>query len=286
MKIISLSKKAFENLKPLELSREIMNTEAEIFEYNFRGKEKVLKKLYITDGSSFANKLYTLEMLDVNRKYLPRSFCVPDYLCAINGHVCGFTVPKIDGTNLSTILNNPNVNYKEQIYYLKKIGEVLQQLDHIRKYTDLKDIYINDLHESNFMIDNYSKELRVIDLDSCKIGANDPAPARFLTRLSLLNISNKYKVNNDDNCYGHIIADRNSDLYCYCMIILNYLSGKSINKLSINDFYSFLNHMDIIGIDKEFIDVLYKIVNNCDNENPMNYLDAITEKQLIKTRMF
>ena len=144
-------------------------------------------------------------------------------------------------------------------------------------------------NNSNFIVidtDNYSKELRVIDLDSCKIGANDPSPARFLTPLSLLNVSNKYKVNNDENCLGHIIADRNSDLYCYCMIILNYLFGKTINKLSIDEFYRCINHLDTIGIDKELVDILYKIVNNCDNDNPMNYLDSITEKQIIKTRIF
>ena len=104
-------------------------------------------------------------MLDSNKEYLPSSFYFPDYLCASEGKIIGFTVPKIEGTNLSTILNDSSINYKEQIYYLKKIGEILNQLHNIRKYTPLNSIYINDLHESNFIVDNNNRELKVIDLE-------------------------------------------------------------------------------------------------------------------------
>lgn len=196
MKIIYISKKKFEKLNPVLLPNGLITTEGQVFEFNYRGEQKVLKKLYVTEGKVFANKLYTLEMLDVNKKCLPSNFYIPDYLCSINGQISAFTIPKIDGTNLSEILKSDSFGYKEQLFYLKQIGEMLQQLHHMRKYTPLPDFYISDLHEGNFIVDNYSKELKVIDLDSCKIGTNDPTASKYLAS-SLIENCGKYKVSQD-----------------------------------------------------------------------------------------
>ena len=236
MKIITLSKKKFKELEKISLSREIFNTEGILYDFNYKGDKKILKKLYILNGSVFANKLYTLEMLDNNKEYLPNSFVIPDYLCTVNGEIAGFTMPKIEGTNLSTILQSSNGDYKEQIYYLKKIGEILNQLHNIRKYTSLKNIYINDLHDSNFIVDNRNRELRVIDLDSCKIGSNKPFASRFLTPASIISGVDKYKLNEDENSSGYIIPNSDSDLYCYSIIILNYLYGNKIGSIGIENF--------------------------------------------------
>ena len=284
MKIISISKKAFASLQPLSLSREIFNTEGIMYDFNYMRDEKILKTLYTLNGPTFANKLYTLEMLDTNREYLPSSFCLPDSLCAVNGVIVGFTMPKIEGINLSTILKSRDIDYKGQIYYLKKIGEILNQLHNIRKYTPLKDIYINDLHDSNFIVDNRNRELTVIDLDSCKIGSNKPFAARFLTPMSILNETEKYVINTDENSSGHIVADSNTDLYCYSIIILNYLYGSHIGSSEIEEFYEYLNYLEHIGINKELINCFNKLVLGCKNENPLNYLDSLTNEQIYKAK--
>lgn len=286
MKIISISKKNFEKLEELDIPKEVLNTEAKMYNFNFRGQDKILKVLYIFQGNTFANKLYTLEMLDNYKKYLPSNFYIPDSLCSIDREICAFTIPKVEGINLSTILNSKNIEYKEQLYYLKKVGEILQQLSYIRRNTSLTDFYLNDLHDSNFIVDRYSRELKVIDLDSSKIGTNDPSPARFLTPLSLLNISNKYNINPDENSPAYVIADENSDLYCYNIMILNYLFGKRIGSVSIDEFYRCLHYLESIGVSKKLVKIFSKIVADCDNENPMNYLETITEKQIVKIRNF
>lgn len=247
MKIINLSKKKFQELEKLNLSREIFNLEGIIYDFNYRGNPKILKTLYHLSGPIFANKLYTLEMLDSNKEYLPSNFYIPDSLCTVDSKVIGFTVPKIEGTTLSTILGSKEVSYKEQIYYLKKIGEILNQLHYIRKNTPLKDIYINDLHDSNFIVDNKNRELKVIDLDSCKIGDNKSFASRFLTPASIINGIEKYKLNKDMNSNGHMIADSNTDLYCYCITILNYLYGyriESIGSIGIEKYFEYLNYLD------------------------------------------
>lgn len=284
MKIISISKKKFNELKKLELSREVLNVESTLYDFDYKGEKKVIKKLYNLNGYTFANKLYTIEMLDNNKKYLPSSFWIPDYLCSLDGNIIGFTVPKIDGINFSTILNCKTIDNKEKIYYLKKIGEILNQLQSIRKYTPLKDLYINDLHESNFIVDNNNKELKVIDLDSCKIGANKPFQARFLTPNSIIDGVEKYKLNLDDHSDGYIIANEDSDLFCYCMIILNYLYGNSVYNMDISSFYEYLNYLEYIGIHKDLLNVFNKLIVNCSNENPLYYLDSLDDIQLCRAK--
>lgn len=148
------------------------------------------------------------------------------------------------------------------------------------EYTPLTDFYISDLHEGNFVVDNYSKELKVIDIDSCKIGSNDPSASKYLTS-SLIKNCQKYKLSED----GLVIADSNSDLFCYCVVILNYLTRKNVSRLTLDKFYDILNHLDIVGLDKEFIDIFYKLLVECKNENPMDYIQTITENQIIKARL-
>jgi len=285
MNIISISEKKFKELKQINLSKNIFNTEATIYDFDYKGSNKVLKKLYTINGYTFANKLYTIEMLDNNKDYLPSSFVIPDYLCTVNSEIKGFTMPKVDGVNLGDILKCLDVSYKEQIYYLKKIGEILNQLHNIRRYTPLKDIYINDLHESNFIVDNKNKELKVIDLDSCKIGSNEPFAARFLTPISIISDVNKYKINKDPNSNGYIIPDSNTDLYCYSMIILNYLYGGKASNFNIEEFYEYLNYLESIGLNKDLINIFNKIlISNCKNENPVNYLDSLTSEQVYRSK--
>ena len=120
MKVIRLSKKAFNDLELLDIPREILNTEGKVYNFNYRNKEKVFKQLYHQQGLIFASKLYTLEMLDINREYLPENFYIPDNLVTVSDTIEGFTVPYIEGVNLAIILKS-KMNCKEQIYYLKKI---------------------------------------------------------------------------------------------------------------------------------------------------------------------
>jgi hypothetical protein len=97
MKVTSISRKAFERLERMQLSRNVRNTEAVIYDYSTRlsPTQKVFKKLHHQNGPVFGNKLFTLEMLDSNKDHLPPYFCIPDSLVTVGGVVQGFTLPKI-----------------------------------------------------------------------------------------------------------------------------------------------------------------------------------------------
>ena len=147
MQIINMSKTKLNSLEPLILPKNVTSTECELFKYPYYGKEKLLKKLHRTDGIIFANKLYTIEALNANKDSMPSNFVLPESLVSINKKIEAFTMKYIKGINLSVILNNPDITYEEKIHYLKSIGRILEQMQNIRKYTNLNrcsDITIAD----------------------------------------------------------------------------------------------------------------------------------------------
>ena len=180
------------------------------------------------------------------------------------------------------------MNCKEQIYYLKKVGEILEQMNNIRTYTPLTDFYLNDLHEGNFIVNPKKREINVVDLDSSKIGDNMVFASHYLTPFSLLNsVKNKYQIISEEkNNYhiGYIFPDENTDLYCYSMMILKYLYGSNVNNLKLEEFYEYLNYLESIGINHELINIFEKLLVNANNENPVDYLNSLNEKQIYRSR--
>lgn len=288
MQTINLYKKLADTLETLPLDKRIYNTEAKMYRLNYFGKELVLKSLYQTSGFIFANKLYTIEMLDAYKYSLPHSFCIPNYLVSVNKNVAGFALPFIHGENFNTVINDPGVSEEEKLYYYKKIGDLLEQLRNIRRYTSLKDIYLNDLHEANIMVNPCNREISIIDLDSCKIGSNCAFPSKYLNQGEMLdNKPFKYKYNIDNTGNGYLLANENSDIYCYILMLINYLLNDNMFRISEEEFIEFLNYLETIGFHKELLDCLCLItVDNKDNQNPRDYLDTITPKQITKARQF
>ncbi len=285
MKVTTISKRKFRELQPLILGQEICNSESEVFNLNIRGEHKVLKVLKEQSGEYYANKLYTVEMLDTYKEFIPQSLYIPDTLAVVGNETIGFTVPFVEGINLSTILNSSKVDFKEHIYYLRKIGQLLEQLRNIRKYTPLKDFYLNDLHESNFIVNPNTRDIAGIDLDSSKIGNNGVYPSRYASPYSLVqHIPSKYHVNESGQCGGYILPNDDSEIYCYVMTILNYLFGGNVFRLNLEEFYVYINYLDIIGIDKELLKVIEKIVTTGPNINPEPYLESLTLEQIGRAR--
>lgn len=285
MQIINMSKTKLNSLEPLILPKDVTSTECELFKYNYYGKEKLLKKLYRTNGIIFANKLYTIEALNSNKDNIPSNFIVPEVLVSINKQIEAFTMKYIKGTNLSIILNEPTITYEEKINYLKSIGNILEQMKNIRKYTELKDFYIGDIHEDNFLVDTEKQEIFVADLDSCKIADNKSFPGRYLTTASLLRYNEiKYLLLDEPDRIADYKVTEETDIYCYIIMILNYLYDGRVDRLSIEEFYRFINYLDDIEVNKELIESFEKIVVGAPNVNPVNYLDTLSSKQIAKAR--
>lgn len=280
-----MSKTKLNSLEPLILPKNVTSTECELFKYPYYGKEKLLKKLHRTDGIIFANKLYTIGALNANKDSMPSNFVLPESLVSINKKIEAFTMKYIKGINLSVILNNPDITYEEKIHYLKSIGRILEQMQNIRKYTNLNNFYLGDIHEDNFLVERDKQEIYIVDLDSCKIAGNKSFPGRYLTNSSLIKYNNtKYQTLSQTDDLADYKIDENTDIYCYIIIILNYLYDGRVDRLSLDKFYDFINYLEDIKVNIELIECFNKIVVGGNNINPCNYLDTLTPKQVAGAR--
>ena len=285
MQIINMSKTKLNSLEPLILPKNVTSTECELFKYPYYGKEKLLKKLHRTDGIIFANKLYTIEALNANKDSMPSNFVLPESLVSINKKIEAFTMKYIKGINLSVILNNPDITYEEKIHYLKSIGRILEQMQNISKYTNLNNFYLGDIHEDNFLVERDKQEVYIVDLDSCKIAGNKSFPGRYLTNSSLIKYnSTKYQTLSQTDDLADYKIDENTDIYCYIIMILNYLYDGRVDRLSLDKFYDFINYLQDIKVNIELIECFNKIVVGGNNINPCNYLDTLTPKQVAGAR--
>lgn len=285
MQIINMSKTKLNSLEPLILPKNVTSTECELFKYPYYGKEKLLKKLHRTDGIIFANKLYTIEALNANKDSMPSNFVLPESLVSINKKIEAFTMKYIKGINLSVILNNPDITYEEKIHYLKSIGRILEQMQNIRKYTNLNNFYLGVIHEDNFLVERDKQEIYIVDLDSCKIAGNKSFPGRYLTNSSLIKYNNtKYQTLSQTDDLADYKIDENTDIYCYIIMILNYLYDGRVDRLSLDKFYDFINYLEDIKVNIELIECFNKIVVGGNNINPCNYLDTLTPKQVAGAR--
>ena len=244
-----------------------------LFIYYLDNMKKVIK---ILGGYEIEDKEYILDELYRNRKDMPNEFVIPEYLVkgdSINGYI----IPFIEGNNLSNILNNKDISLKEKIYYLKKVGNLLEKL---KEYEDL---HINDLHEDNILVNRDTRDIKVIDVDGIKINNSISFPAKYLRQFSLINNSSKYRI--IKSLEEYVKADRNTDLYCYSIMILNYFAKKIVDCMSVKEFNNYLNRLNDIGMSKELIDIFARLIDNEDNINPAPYLDSLTEEQVLKAKL-
>lgn len=280
MDVINLSSRKFKSLRKLELPNSVYNTEGEILVYDDKDKwnkrTHIIKRLYVNFGPVFSNKLATVNSVaDLKDKIGIEEIVYPEKLLTVGGELKGFTMPYVPSVNLKEILHDPNTPASIKIKYLKDIGTILEKMEEVRRYTDLDDFYLNDLHESNFIVDEEGL-LRVIDIDSCKIAGNMPFCSKYLFRLNpvLTSLSGKYHLS-DMPCNGDFIPNVDSDIYCYIMTILNTIFGRELQRLPIEVFYDYLEYLRKIGVPTELIDIISDIYSNKPNTNPKDLLDSL-----------
>ena len=80
------------------------------------------------------------------------------------------------------------------------------------------------------------------------------------------------------------MADENSDLYCYTMMVLNYLYSSNVTKLSLEEYYDYLEYLRTLGYSEKFIAALQTIVIPQKNENISQFLDELSSEQVYRAR--
>lgn len=282
MKVINISKNRFQNLEKYQLPPSVFNSEAQMYILPIKNKwetiYKILKRLYVTSGPMFGNKLETINsLIDLEGEIDIPEIVFPERLAIVNSEAVGYTMELVESINLETALRSYDVDAETKIKYLRQIGEILEKMKMVRKFTSVKDFYLNDMHENNFVIDINSDNVRVVDIDSCKINGNITFGSRYLSPMSMIANIPKYKKETDGRCGGFIKPSEDTDLFCYNIMILNTLFGGGFNRLTLEEFYNYIEYLYSLGVPLELIDIFEKIVSNNHNENPYELLDSLTK---------
>lgn len=281
MQIMNISEKRFNNLEPYILPNHIFNTEAKLFMFEDKNrwerKRYLLKKLYNDSGTVFSNKLYTINELNDKKDEIDMpELVMPEKLIAIYGNIVGFLIPYVENINFKTLLSSYDFSNKQKIDYFKEIGEILERMVRVREFTSVNEFYLNDLHEANFILNKETGKINVVDLDSCKIGFNSPFAAKYLSHNSPINDVSKYKkVNSAIFNEQRFLPNYDTDIFCYIIMILNYLYGGNVNGLTMGEFYDYLIYLHELGVSYELIDMLALVYTEHANVNPYEYLDEL-----------
>lgn len=287
MKILHISNDDNSSLNRLVLNEKVSNTESDIFLYDYNGSKYILKELYPFEKNKCDNRIRTLLNIESNNNIIPDYFIKPEFLVSLDYQIKYWSSRFIDGINLNVIINNDNISFDIKKKYLKRIGHILKQMDYIRRNTKLNDFYIGDLNENNFIVDKNGR-LLICDVDSIKINGNKSSVSKYINPFSLFSKAGtrKYRVDNSDNRIADYVIDKNTDLYCYNIMIMNFLYGGEVNDIDTEEFYRFLNYLDGINIDHNMISMFNKIILEEDNSNPCYYIDSLTDNKIIKARKF
>ena len=289
MNIMNMSKYDLKKIKKFSLARGLINTEAELFILKVKNdwnlEYKMLKVFYNNSGSNFSNKLFTInELIDKKEIINMNELVIPEKILIINDEVKGFSMPYIKSVSFETVLNDFKIDNLNKIEYFKQISNILKKMDQLRKNSELSDFYLNDIHENNFIVNNETNKINVVDLDSCKIGGNKPFASKYLTMYApISNMNSKYKINNDINFSSYIIPDKNTDLYCYTMMIINFLFKGKANLMNRDKYYLYLDYLRSIGYSYNLLDKFYKIYEYVDNELIDEELNELNNDMIYKS---
>ncbi len=289
MNIMNLSKYDLKKMKNFSLTNGLINTEADLFilkvKNGWNTEHKMLKIFYNNSGSNFSNKLFTInELIDKNNIINMNELVLPEKILVVNDEIKGFSMQYIKSVSFENVLNDNKIDNLKKIEYFKQISSILKRMNELRKSAELSDFYLNDIHENNFILNSETDKINVVDLDSCKINGNKSFAAKYLTMFSpISDMNSKYKVNNDINFSGYIMPDKNTDLYCYTIMILNFIFKGKVYLMSKDKYYLYLDYLRSIGYSYNLLDKFSKIYEYVDNELISDELDDISNEMIYKS---
>lgn len=275
MKTINLTNKEIKKLQLYDLDTEIVSNECKMYRLD---ENYLLKRLNRTTGSSFANKLFNVSLLnDVKKDLNIPEFVIPKYLVSKDYKIIGLALREVkNADNLGVLLNNPSVSYKEKLKNLRRLGKLIEKV----YKQDVLNFRFGDLHPYNFLAGK--DRLYAVDLDGAYLDINHPIFTYYFgsytTAQNASLFPNKYELGRDDTLYANI----ESDLLFYNYMILDALGGTSTHVFDINSFYNYINYLEDLGYPQELLDSFRALYSNRDNMNPYEYLSDISEEMFNK----
>ena len=259
----------------------VIHTESNLYEIPTNDKE-VFKIYNINNKRLLNKKLKTIKYLyEFNKEEHIEELVLANGLIYIDNLFAGEILPKIDGINTSKILYDKSIDFNKRLEILKKIGIIL---DKIHKSNPKYNASFTDVHPDNFMVKD--DKVYAVDSSSIKLYDSEGVVNFYLSQLGTMNVC-KYDIDYAKD----IIPSKETDIYCYIMMILKFLSGFDLHVVSFNRYNQYLDKLANNGFDINLINSFRSIYDeNIDNIDPLPYIDTlfnIDDKKLsIAKRVF
>lgn len=245
--------------------------------------------LYVNDGylykkmnlgySSFDNKVNTINYLLDNKDIINiDELVLPIDIFYLNRDTGDIVIKEkfINNINFRYVLTSSLYSFDEKIEYFKQIGLILDKMKNVRDNTNIKDFYLCDLYTDNFILNTDTNRINVIDMDSCKINGNNNCSSYYLFENNVIDSVKKYKKK-ELSWFTEYEINENTDILCYIIMLISFISGCDINKININEFNNYMDYLVNFGLSNQLVSILARIYSNDDNINPYLLLDELKE---------
>ena len=280
MDTLELNRDEFAKLKPLHLIAGTLEKESDM--YFYPGTKKKVIKVYknYQDKEYIDAKMLALDNLLQYTKELDfTELLKPIGILKVNGDIMGPIYPKITGYTSRIYFNTFYDSMDIKIEIFRKIGELLER---IAKTNPKYNAAFADVHVDNFIIngiplDNVTSlnhiKITACDTDSMKILTSPGITGYYLYDSDKMSDFDKYPL--DD--YGIVLANTNTDIYCYSMMLLDLISkSEYVYSLNIDEYYRYLDYLDKCGFDDKLLEAFASVYEeDMDNINPLPYLEGL-----------
>lgn len=236
------------------------------------------KKMNLSYGQ-FDNKLNTINFLIDNKNIINIEELVLPSGVAYLDRNSGVLIIKekfINNINFRYVLTSSLYSFSEKIEYFKQIGLILDKMKDVRDNTSIKNFYLCDLYTDNFILNTDTNRINVIDMDSCKINGNNNCSSYYLFDNNVIDSVKKYKKK-ELSWFAEYEINENTDILCYIIMLISFISGCDINKVDIKEFYNYMDYLVNVGLSNQLVSVLGRIYSNDDNVNPYLLLDELNK---------
>lgn len=281
MEDINFNKVFISNLERLSTSD--TNSEGTFYFYDtFDGKMliKIIKDPYNRYTQIGLKNIKTLREHSVILSTAIPEFVLPEALVYIDKTLRGYIMQYVKGTTLSDYLQNSAISLEKKLTILKKIGKTLERIFNFKEIP--YKLILGDLHENNIIITN-DEEIKIIDLNGMCLNPKDIPNCKYLNIAvdELRWKRPKYEI----NIIGEVVPSENTDIFCYGMIIMNFISQSEFVKLPYYKIREYLNYLKTLGFRTDLINCIAKLYNLDKNENPYPYIEGISEEMIKNASM-
>lgn len=281
MEDINLNKLYISNLE--KMSTNGTNSEGIFYFYDTKEDKmliKIIRDYYNRYTQIGLKNIKTLrEYSEILSTKIPE-FVLPEALVYIDNTLRGYIMQYINGITLNEYLQNTDISLKSKLNILKNIGIILEKIFNFKEIPH--NIILGDLHENNIIINN-DGQIKVIDLNGIYLNPKDIPNCKYLNMAvnELRYKHSKYET----NIIGEITPSKDTDIFCYGMIIMNFISQSEFAKLPYYEIKNYLNYLKTIEFPTEFINCIAKLYSSDKNENPYQYIESITEEMIKNANM-